>query len=290
MASPLTARPADGSIVQTVDGFAGMFNGDPKREVVIFDLPWRDALDITLGLSGGTLLQLNNKLVTRVYGATNGATKVLLAQQSFRGDPYRTTGSSVDYYSNRDHLLARVRGHVCDSYVVTLASSVAPVPVSPADPNGVKANRFTVQAIGRGLAPSPVVDTPATLWTPGTNGAQNVNAAVVVPGAGRLHQLVATNITASDLWLALFDDGPSNPTYVVPAPGALPTAPGTGAQPRVPMLYVPPNAKGVAAWDFGSRGLWAMFGFNVFLSTDGVTFTRASVGSGALVALTAEVS
>jgi hypothetical protein len=289
MATQIVTR-GDGSYVQTFDGFAAMFGSDPKHEIPVFDLPWRDALEVTLGLSGGTALLLKDNLVTRVYGSSGGGTKVLLAQQSFRGDPYRPTGSTFDYYFNRDHLLARVRGHICDSYVVTLSSGVSPVAVSPADPNGLKANKFTVQVIGRGLAPSAVVEAPPTTWIP-PSGVLSVNNSMVVTGAGRLHQLVATNPGATDLWLALFDDGPINPNYVATGPyfAHTPTPPANGAIPRVPMLYVPPNAKGVASWDFGPRGLWAMFGLNLFLSSDGATFTRVLPGDG-LVALTAQVS
>lgn len=269
----------DGTIIGSAPVVTSQMGGKPINEYTLFTADWRGTLDLFINAAGVPGLEGN--LSFRVYAHVGGV-RALVRQFLFLerfpaingglsgGDPQR---------GKRDVFIGRVSGVECDQYEVCVSSTV-----------GVNPNySFIVNYVLRGDRPTPPDDAsfarilrfpgPPVPAAPPPNPVVSVYRLTNIHGT--LHQLWATNRTATDTWLFLFDDSAWQPAFV-----SLP--PPTASLPRVPALYVPPNAKGVTSQDFGrTPGIQALWGHVVAASSSPTTFTYDATAD---IAVGAEIS
>lgn len=240
------------------------FGNKVTQEVSLFTEPWRGSLSIYVN-AGGVDLGLNN-ILFRAYAKTGGVRAMVrqfLYLERFPNVSPNMNNQGDSQRGKRDVLVGRVTGVECDEIEVVVLSTLT---VNPA----AKPDQFVVNYELRGMTdPVGAVDHSFARFrswplVPPAGPLETTKFQLTNIG-GTLHQLWAVNRAATDVWLYLFDNGPGNPFFS----GAIPN----GEYPRVPAMYVPPNAKGVLSLDWRPAPLEALFGFFAVASSSGSTFT-----------------
>jgi hypothetical protein len=239
-------------------------------EVPVLTEEWRPSLDLYLNLNSaqaftnlgpntGSNTGNNSTLTVRVYVQT-GSVKSLVYQgtvgdelnqpQNFNSFPTYP----VDWQA-RDHLIARVRSDCGEKYIVTLQTTIA------GQSDAVAQQPFFLSY----AAHSDDTDVePPSRWVT-NSGVTNQAGSTIFTLGGCIHEAMFTNLTALDAWVWLFDL-PTSPSFISPVPNGTPGL--------VMPLYVPPNAKGLASFNFGDRrGLWTRYSLYWAMSSTPGTFT-----------------
>jgi hypothetical protein len=235
MASLLTIeRLADGRVLGSVGIVPlGIVPGQVRAQetpvVSIARADWRGCLDIFVNPNGNTFV---DSALVRVYAVMKTG-RVEVA----RGRVGINT-------SNRE--VVRLRGQGCDSYDVTLTADYINIdsPINPT--NAVSVSFCAWSTIG-------TADTDPVTRKHTSSGFFGEQLAKT---PARLFSANASNRSATDLWLMMFD------SYVPAADGTIP---------NLPSLYLPANGKGVGAIAFDRRPFESIAGLYWAVSTSPAT-------------------
>jgi hypothetical protein len=210
-------------------------------EIVVLTVPaddWRDALDVFVTNNGS----LASGGLVRVYAITRGA-----RVEVSRGRVSKDLSASS--------LVGRVRGVACERYEVTYTRDASMTDAS--DPTLL----VVIAACLYGIAPTTSAE-PITRLYRFSGGQWQVS-----DQSSNVYSVAASNASASDAWLWLFDK-----KAVTPAAGLVTD---------FPPVYLPPNGKGVGAVDFGARAPYPFaLGLYFDLSTSPFTYTPVAGAPG----------